>query len=568
VSAYFSISLGLLCSAMTVFAASAEPSVPHLREGQLIVDGRPFFVRGGELSNSHGEPDYLRPSWAKLRALNLNTVLAPVYWNLIEAEEGQFDFATVEGLLADARANDMRLVLLWFGSWKNSMSAYVPAWVKRDTMRFPRVLDSAGRAHEILSPFVAANAEADSRAFAALMRYLRENDGEHTVILVQVENEIGMIPEPRDHRPEADQAFSGPVPAALLKSLRERAASDSLATNQLLRGRARVGAHIEEGTWAEVFGEGVEAEEIFMAWQFACYTEQVASAGLAELALPLYTNAALIRPGYQPGQYPSGGPLPHLFDVWRAGAPSLSFLAPDIYFQNFTYWARHYARDANPLFIPEALRSNEAAIHALYVLGEHRAIGFSPFAIESTPEPTASYLAASYDLIRQLTPLFRPSHEKSGARQSAGLLKESAETKQPQQVRLGNWTIYAHFEHTAPYSLGEGGAVIVGQDNSVFDGVGVAGAMPGQLSPAGGLVLMLGEDEFLFAGMGLTLTFASAETGAWQAGLLNVEEGRFDEHGDWQHVRWLNGDQTHQGRHVRLEPGRFCIQRVRLYRYR
>jgi len=558
---------GYLLFAMTAFATPKDSLLPHLRNGQLIVDGQPFIVRGGELSNSSGEPDYLRPSWPKLRELNLNTVLAPVYWGVVEPEDGNFDFATVDGLLADARANGLRLVLLWFGSWKNSMSSYVPAWVKRDTVRFPRVVDSAGRAHEILSPFIPANAEADARAFAALMRHLRENDREHTVIMVQVENEIGMIPEARDYRPEANQAFAEPVPAELMAFLRERTASHSLAP-ELLAAWTTSGTREPqmEGTWSEVFGGGVAAEEIFMAWYFARYTERVAAAGRAEFALPLYTNAALIRPGYQPGQYPSGGPLPHLFDVWRAGSPTLSFLAPDIYFQNFTYWARAYTRGGNPLFIPEALRSSDAAVNALYAFGEHGAIGFSPFAIESTPEPAASYLAAGYDLIRQLTPLLtRVQAEGIAGRRSAGFLKESVETKQPSQVRLGNWIIHATFERVAPPSLADGLAVVVGADNSAFDG---SGGASGQLAPAGGLVISLGEDEFLFAGIGLTLTFSVAESGGWQVGLLDVAEGRFDEHGEWQHIRWLNGDQTHQGRHVRLEPGRFTLQRVRLYRYR
>jgi len=558
---------GGLFFAMTAFATSTDSSLPHLHNGQLIVDGQPFIVRGGELSNSSGEPDYLRSAWPKLCALNLNTVLAPVYWGVVEPEEGYFDFATVDGLLSDARANDMRLVLLWFGSWKNSMSSYVPAWVKRDTVRFPRVLDSSGRAHEILSPFIPASAEADARAFAALMRHLRENDREHTVIMVQVENEIGMIPEVRDYRPEAERAFSEPVPVELMAYLRECAAKHALSP-ELLEVWTASGTRgpRESGTWAEVFGGSVAAEEIFMAWHFARYTERVAAAGRAELALPLFTNAALIRPGYQPGQYPSGGPIPHLFDVWRAGAPSLSFLAPDIYFQTFTYWAHAYKRGGNALFIPEALRSNDAAVNALYASGEHAAIGFSPFAIESTPEPAASYLAASYDLIRQLTPLLTAAHAQGGVcRRSAGFLKESEETKQPSQVRLGKWIIHASFERAEPPSLADGLAIVVGVDNSAFDRQGGAS---GQLAPAGGLVIALGEDEFLFAGIGLTLTFASAELGGWQAGLLDVAEGRFDERGEWQHIRWLNGDQTHQGRHVRLEPGRFTLQRVRLYRYR
>ena len=83
----------------------------------------------------------------------------------------------------------------------------------------------------------------------------------------------------------------------------------------------------------------------------------------------------------------------------------------------------------------------------------------------------------------------------------------------------------------------------------------------------GGLVIATGPDEFILAGMGLTTTFQLREPNAPQVGLLSVEEGRFVD-GQWQHLRWLNGDQTNQGRHVRNEPGRFSIQRVKLYQFR
>jgi beta-galactosidase GanA len=553
-------SLRPLLASPLVFAATllAAADLPHLRaQGtakQLIVDGQPFLVRGGELGNSTGEPDFLRPSWPKLQAMNLNTVLVPIYWDVIEPEEGKFDFATLDGLLRDAKANRMRLVLLWFGSWKNSMSCCAPAWVKRDQARFPRAEDSAGRGQEIMSPFSAANLEADRKAFVALMRHLKAGDPDHTVIMVQVENEIGMIPEARDHSPAADQAYASAVPAALMDYLeknRAQLAPELLATWTAAGGK-------KSGTWPEVFGNQPAGEEIFMAWHFAAYTQAVTAAGKAELALPMFTNAALIRPGYQPGQYPSAGPLPHLIDVWRAAAPALDFLSPDIYFQNFSYWAERYTRSGNPLFIPEAMRSPEAAVNALYAFGQLDAIGFCPFAIESNNEPAAGYLAASFDQVRQLTPLIV---EKQGRGLMAGFLQESAESRQPQQLRMGAWTIRAAFERAAPPQLADGLAVVVGTENTGLAAGGRAGA-----APAGGLMIALGDDEFLFAGIGLTLTFAPTEGGG-TAGLLSVAEGRYVD-GKWQHIRWLNGDQTHQGRHVRLEPGRFSMQRVKLYRYR
>lgn len=539
-----------------VVVASAQ--LPHLRKQgtatQLVVDGQPFLMRGGELGNSTGEPDYLRPYWPKLKAMNLNTVLVPIYWDVVEPQEGTFDFTTLDGLLRDARASDMRLVLLWFGSWKNSMSCYAPAWVKLDQHRFPRAEDSLGRGLEILSPFSAENRDTDARAFRALMRHLKENDREHTVVMVQVENEIGMIPEARDRSPAAEKAWAEPVPAALMNYLEKNRAQ--LAPELVAAWSAAGGK--SPGSWAEVFGDNAAGEEIFMAWYFAAYTHAVAAVGKEEKPLPMFANAALIRPGYQPGQYPGAGPLPHLIDVWRAAAPALDFIAPDIYFPNFVHWARLYTRSGNPLFIPEALRSPDAAANFLYALGQHDAMGFCPFAIEGNTEPAAGFLTASYDVVRQLTPLLV---EKQGRGLTAGFLQEALDNKQPQQVRLGDWLMHASFERSAPPSLADGLAVVVGVDNSAVAGRSAAGS-----APAGGLVIKMDEDDFLFAGIGLTITFDSLAAGQ-QAGILSVAEGVF-ENGKWKHVRWLNGDQTHQGRHVRLEPGRFTIQRVKLYRYR
>lgn len=531
--------------------AAQSPLLPHLRsEGgatQLVAGGQPFLIRGGELGNSAASNlDYLAPFWERFRTLRLNTILAPVYWDLLEPEEGKFDFALVEGLVAEARKHRLKLVLLWFGSWKNSISCYAPAWVKKDQRRFPRSVDASGRSVEILSPFSTANRDTDARAFAALMKHLRALDGEaHTVVMVQVENEIGMIPDARDHSEQATTAFAAAVPRELMEFLVKHA--DSLTPE--LRERWRAAGAKRAGTWAEVFGGSAGAEEIFMAWHFARFTQHVTAAGKAEYPLPMFVNAALIRPGYQPGQYSSAGPLPHLLDVWRAGAPAIDFIAPDIYFPTFVEWTRRCVRGGNPLFIPEALRGPDAAVNALYAFAEHDALGFSPFAIESIGEPGASLLSASYDVVDQLTPLIL-DHRGRGT--MAGLIQEHADNRQPQQIRLGGYTLSASFERTASPSLADGATA----------------ATPGaaSTSPAGGLVIATGPDEFLFAGIGVTVTFATGEAG-WQTGILSVEEGRF-ENGRWRNVRWLNGDETHQGRHLRLVPGRIAIQRIKLYRYR
>jgi hypothetical protein len=541
-------------------AQSRDATIPHLRRQgtatQLIVDGAPFLVLGGELGNSSASSlTYLRPFWPKLRALRLNTVLAPVYWELIEPAEGRFELATVDSLIADARANNMRLVVLWFGSWKNSMSSYAPAYVKTNQARFPRTEAMRGQGQEILSPFVAANADVDARAFAALMRHLRAVDSvRHTVIMVQVENEIGMIPEARDHSALADSLFAAPVPQPLMAYLQ----ANRQALRPELRARWDSSGGKTSGTWEAVFGRGLHTDELFMAWHFARYAERVTRAGKAEYPLPMFVNAALIRPGYLPGRYVSAGPLPHLIDIWRAGAPSIDLLAPDIYFPNFVEWADRYAVSGNPLFIPESRFGPQSAVHALYAFGGHDAIGFSPFAIESVEDPERHALARSYAMLAELAPMLLAAQ---GRGMTAGVIPRVAfdgrVDDSPQRVAVGGaFALTVTFEGSAPPPTANPGAA-----------PGGGGSLGNAESVRGGIIIALAPDEFIIAGTGIVVTFAPVGAGDPIAGILSAQEGRVV-NGRWRTVRWLNGDQTHQGRHIRLAPNEFTIQRVKVYRYR
>jgi hypothetical protein len=302
------------------------------------------------------------------------------------------------------------------------------------------------------------------------------------------------------------------------------------------------------GTWEEVFGAGLGTEELFMAWHFARYTNEVAAAGKAEYPLPMFVNAALVRPGYQPGQYPSAGPLPHLIDVWRAGAPAIDFLSPDIYFPNFVEWCRKYDRSGNPLFIPEAVRGSRSAANIFYALGQHDAIGLSPFAIDHVMDPDEQPLALSYDLLRQLAPAIL---EHQGRGTMAGVVPdvpfEGPPAPTQQRVELGNYVLNVTFE-------------------PLPEPMNLPGVDPGQ-SLTGGLIINEGPDEFLIAGTGLVVTFAPNPPGNELAGIVSVQEGRFVD-GNWKLSRWLGGDETHQGRHLRIPAGQFGIQRIKLYRYR
>jgi beta-galactosidase GanA len=527
--------------------------MPELRQEhgatQLIVDGKPFLAIGAELNNSSASSAaFMRPVWPKLKAINVNTLLVPVTWEAIEPQEGRFDFRGVDGLIDAARKNDIRLVLLWFGSWKNSMSSYAPAWVKRDQQRFPRATRSDGTGLEMLSAFSPNNLEADSRAFVALMAHLKIKDGaRHTVIMIQPENEVGMIPEARDHSAAANAGFAAPVPAALTDylSAHKEALVPSLRDSWQARG-FKVGA-----SWEDTFGPGLATDEFFTAWTEGRYTGQVAARGKAIYPLPMFVNAALIRPGWQPGQYVSGGPLPHLFDIWHAAAPAIDMLSPDLYFPNFVEWANKYARPGNPLFIPETGRVSaaEMAANGFTAFGQLNAMGFSVYAPEFLSDPEQKVLGQAYDVLRQVSPLVLAAQGTGrmiGVRpptQFDGTADLSA-----QKFTFGNTTFDIHFKNPPPISIGQQEEV----------------EMPGS---HGGLIIQTGPDEFIVAGTGMIVTFGTSGIADAIAGIESVREGEFVK-GAWVPGRWLNGDETNQGRHLDVPAGTFSIFRVRLYHYR
>ena len=530
--------------------AQSSKTIPHLQKKgsatQLIVDGKPFLMLGGELGNSSSSNSvYMDSIWPTLEKLNLNTVLAPVYWELIEPQEGKFDFSVVNDLILGARKRNIKLVLLWFGSWKNSMSCYAPAWVKKDFKRFPRSCDINNKPVEILSPFFEANIEADKKAFVELMKFVKKADGEnHTVIMVQVENEIGMLPNARDYHPVAQKAFTSDVPGELIKYLvenRKNLMPEFLASWEKAGGK-------EIGTWHEVFGKDIWAEEIFMAWYFAKYTEEITAAGKAEYPLPMYVNAALNRPNKLPGEYPSAGPLAHLMDVWKAGAPSIDILAPDIYFENFAHWCALYDRGGNPLFLPEVRyehfsgpESYETACgaRAFYAFGNHDAMGFSPFFIESTSDLVKEPVTPTYKIIEQLTPLIL---EHQGTEAMRGFLFDKK--NQADTIQLGGYKIIAKHDYTLGWS---------------------PNAKDETWPVTGGMIICTGEGEYFVAGEGIVLNFPPLN-GQTAVGIETIDEGIF-ENGKWKPARKLNGDQSHQGRHLRIETDEPGIQYLKLYKY-
>jgi len=534
---------------------TAASEIPHLRKQgtatQLIVDGKPFLVLSGELTNNSATSvEYMKPIWSKLVEAKLNTVLATVAWNQIEPEEGKFDFAVPDGIIRDARSHNLHLVLLWFASWKNSLSSYPPDWVKRDFERFPRAQITGGKSIELLSPLSDANRDADARACAAVMRHVREIDGQrNTVIMIQVQNEVGMHGDTRDRSPAANQAFSGPVPKELMDYLQKH--KDTLVPE--FRQVWEAAGFKTSGSWEEVFGKGAATDGIFMAWNYARYIGRVAEAGKAEYPIPMYVNAALYGIGRGTQPIASGGrPWDLVMDVWKAGGPQIDMLSPDAYSdRDFVAFCAKYTQSGNPLFIPENMGGADGAARVLYALGRHDAIGWTVMGLEDPriPHPDND-LIGSFDLIAQLAPLIA-EHQGKGT-MSAVLLRGPNDP--PQKIHLGNYTLEVGF-YSQPKMFG-------------------VPPPPDPPPPAAAIFIETGPDEYFAAGSGVTVKVSPNTPGPPLAGFATVEEGTFV-NGRWVPGRRLNGDDSDEGNFLMLDrsgccwaPGTKSIQRFTLYRYR
>jgi len=510
-----------------------------------------FPILGGELSNSAAtsvaDIDEVMP---RMRALGLNTVLVPAYWELMEPVEGKFDFTLIDRTIDVARREQLHVVFLWFGVWKNSMSCYTPAWFKQDTKRFPRAMTAEGKQMEIASCFSDNVLQADLKAFSALMRHIREKDPQReVVIMMQIENEIGMLESARDHSPLAEKAY-----------LKEK--------------------------WAERYGTDEYADEKFMALSYARYVEHLAKAARSIHDMPLYVNAAMNSRGRRPGEYPSAGPLAHLIDFWHEGAPSIDLLAPDIYDTGFKSWCSQYAMPLRPqdggtvknrLFIPESRCCKNSGVRALYAFGEHQALGFSPFAIDQASEKETESVTQAYSLLRQIFNVKRQLN-------TWGLLFDQEDCERV--ISDDGVVMTCRHYFTLPWdpratdgsTWPEGGAMLIrlGKYDYLLAGSGVVIDFKTPTEKQQEQKKQLGEDGFAEAAAARpegTLSQSAASernsslfTGK-RLGLLSVDEVSIADDGTMQYLRRHNGDQTHQGRHARIGVGEWKLLHIKLYEY-
>jgi hypothetical protein len=573
--------MACLLALAPVRAQSNPGNIPHLekRDGvtKLIVDGRPFICVAGELTNTaSSDREGTKEAIARLAAANLNTILTVVSWDLVEPEEGKFDFSMIDYQIEAARAANVRLIMLWMASWKNGLSHFPPPWVKANQQRFPRVVNGEGKTLEILSTLSQANRDADAKAFAAVMKHIREVDPTHVVIGIQVENEVGVMGSTRDFRPEANAAFAGAVPKKLTEYLQKN--RDHLRPE--LRKIWEAAGAKTSGTWEQVFGKNVprpadqppvpnspnrqprpanaelltHTDEIFMAWNYASYIGYVAEQGKKEYPLPMYVNTWIVQPNdIGPGDYPSGGPEPLVHDIWRAGGPAIDILAPDIYLPDYMNIIRDFAQNGNPPFNPETRQDANLAWQAYT---EANLLCFSPFGIDGL-SPDSSF-ARSYGFLNAISGAIADAQGKEGA---IKLIKLEP-GQNPGKVTMGRYVFdFTPLPNPRRGGEGEGGAAAASADSRAGQTAFAAGGQ----GPAGGggryasvglsfldapfvLIVNTGPDEYYFATNRSFPMRVSPNNipGVNIAAPATIDRGAF-KNGAWVTQRRVNGDDIMRG---------------------
>ena len=503
---------------VTISRSQSNSEIPKLFEKNghhsLLVDGKPFFILGGQAHNSSGWPEVLPSVWSAVETMHMNTLEVPIYWELIEAQQGKFDFSSIDTLLMQAREHHMRLILLWFATWKNGSNHYIPGWMKKEASKYPNITGQNGKPVDSPSPHTEAAMEADRNAFASVMRYLKKADSQHTVIMLQIENEAGSWGSVRDFSAKAQQLFEGPVPTELLKPELLKTLNVPVVT---------------EGSWRKVFGE--RADEYFHAWSIARYVGQVARAGKDAYSLPMYTNAALRDPLTNPPatHYESGGPTDNVIAIWKVAAPALDFVSPDIYLsgsEKIMKVLELYDRPDNTLFVPE-INSTPDYSKYLYEVLARGGIGYSPFGIDDNGKgasvaETAERLASFSQEYAVMVPMMRELAQWGSEGKMKAIIER--EDHADQTVDLGSWQI------------------------KVFFGSGRGNAFKQNPKPTGKvLIAQLEENKYVLIGTDCRISFSPLDKNqgrAWQ--YLKVEEGHYNQ-GNFKLRRIINGDETDWG---------------------
>lgn len=391
----------------------------------------------------------------------------------------------------------------------------------------------------VISIFHDECVKTDAKAFATLMKHLSEVDPSRTVIMVQVENEVGFLRDSRDQSTTANDLFESPVPRDLVEYLKSDwdALLPDLKQNfpELERRVFSRSDDALDGSWNTVFGEGIHTNEIFTAYHYALFVERVAAAGRQAYDVPLFTNAWLPKPkptstadgvisgGRTPGEYPSGGPVPGVLDIWMKFAPTLDMVCPDIHSADYTLTSATYRHRGQALFIPEQKRDESGARRVWQSIGRFKGLGAGPFGID-TVEPEDACFTRHYKLLGSVSQLILKARTKPDSIFGFFFddLGPDGEDPSPPITKA-----FGTYELTISRAF-------------VF----------GKQGPGFGIIINNSPGKFLLIGMGFRVEFKSTSPRAEFTGILKFHEMRVVDAstGELRKERSLNGDETRQGR--------------------
>ena len=555
----------LFSCVLCFFALSALAQIPSLQKvGSstcLIVDGKPFVMYCGELHNSTASSlSYMQEHrvWDKLKEMRLNSVIATVSWELVEPVEGQYDFTLVDAMMAEARKRDMKIAFLWFGAFKNPMMTYAPSWVKSNPKKYPHAVDDKGQEMEHISVYGTEILKADTKAYKAFLQHLKDTDKDHTVVMIQLQNEPGLRGTPRDFSADANKAWKAQVPQQIVDYLK---ANKGQLQPDLERIWAKYG-NKTTGNWEELFGKSEVnnqaenpirnfTEHVFTAYGYANYLEQMAKAGKEVYPLPVFINASVFGMNTRGNSLGNGCSIPEFFDIYRASAPHIDILTPNSYMQQLDWLGKAFSWKGNPILIPE---STLVGARGLYIIGEYDAIAFSPFGIdyedsELNPnlEKQNRLLAESYDQMQQMGSLIT---DNLGSDKMRGIYLYSG--RETDEVEMGDYVLTfgprKSFDIGALMAPAGGGFQVEDQQ---------------QIEQGGALIVQTAADEFYVVGYGFNADVKLKDgVKSKFCGYDSIWEGRF-ENGKFIPGRLLNGDE----RNVFASYDKVNALKVKMFHY-
>ncbi len=505
-------------------AVTLSAQIPCLKKNeygvtQMVVKGKPFLMLAGEVYNSSASDSaYMEKTMKTLKEANFNSVFVPLSWELIEPVEHQFNYSSIDQMISIARRNNLKLVFLWLATWKNGISPYAPIWLMQNTEKYGRVKNVEGKNTQTLSAFCTTTLEADKNAYCQVMKHIAKVDAkENTVIAMQVENEVGVFGQTRDFSPQANEAFNKEVPQQLIQYLvkNEKTLEIEIKTAWKDNGAKT------SGNWAEIFGKNDFTDLFFMAWQYGSYVNKIAAEGKKIYALPTYVNCWMPatpspnpRPNYtKPGTYPSGGPIIMVADIWKAAAPAIDILAPDIYGNDFDLQAGFFHRTDNPLFIPE---TKAIAGRATFAFANHNALCFSPFGIDNQTDS----MKDEYDMLKQLSPLIL---QYQGSGKIKAFYRNENDTVGG-SIKLNN-EVLVNIHLTRPYPR---------KDEDLLE--------KGKFPSTYGIFIQTSDSECIVAGKNIYVSAKSTNPNK-EVWLRDVWEGSFI-NGKWKRNTLMNGDEA------------------------